>query len=603
MTRAAYRPVRWLGRWIAAAGLAFGSAAQSEPMRRFVPLSARVAACLAVVASLAAPVRAQTAEAQTAERVNAPFRVEAVLAPADLVEALAGVCGAACVEILEVPRGWDGARQLAAAVATPPDGPPVTARAWRPGTLDADDRPGADVPQRAVPTAWRGGQRHDWEVFGRHSAFVDLAPGRTLEAGPAASRAALDAALDEVRTDLLTQPARSAFVVPGAVDLWWTAEQAAEAARRARPRVLARVPLDALQAALPVLDTLNARAYVTAGPFGDALAHVANLAVYPDGYVERTMENGPPPLAQLLLVSTDAEPDTLAAPGWVRGYPAREYAAERPRWAYYGPRVYSSSDPAPTEQPLVRAVDVRVAPGRIARVIGPDTLVADRLLATVDLAALAGPATARAVESPELAYARAATPYRGVYADDREPGTVVAVEDGAAPVRFTLPADRYAVGVTSYCPAAGVGELLAAVASQPLAPCAGFSAQAYPESEAADLARSGGLVVVREHGPSAAVRLAWAVSWPAYRRSLLPAWAIPLAPDGEPERRRVGEWDALAVSALSDGTRVPGAPFAAYALFIDLDGRLVSVVGADASPGAARALAESLAATLAPATP
>lgn len=554
----------------------------------------RAAAGLAAVAVLAAPARSQTAE-----RVNAPFAVEAVLAPLDLVAALAGVCGEACVEVVEEPAGWGGSSQLATAVAAPPDGPTVTARAWRPDA--AFGTPAApDVPERAVASLWRGGQRRDWEVFGRHSASVELAPGRTLEAGPAASRAALDAALEAVRTDLLTQPPRRALVVPGTVRLWFTPAEADEAARRARPRITARVPVETLRAALPRADTLNARVVAAAAPFDGVLAHIAVLAVYPDGYAEQYMVAGPPPRAQLLLVSTDAVPDTLARPARVRGYPARVYATEQPDLAYYVSVVSDGS--ARPQQPLVRAVDVLVAPGRIARVVGPDTLLADRLLAAADLAALAGPVTARVIESPELTYARAATPYRGLYADERSPGTIVTVQDGVPPLWFTLPADRYAVGVPAYCEG-GAGIALAVVAAEPVAPCAGLSAEAYPDSEAARLARAGGLAVVHDHGASGAVRLAWAAAWPAYRRALLPAWAIPLEPSGAPERVRVGGYDALAYAATSAGGRVPGDAFAAYALLIDLDGRLVSVVGADASTERARERAETLAATLSPAPP
>ena len=566
-----------------------------------------------LLAFAAAPALAQSA----ASRIDAPYPVPASLAPEDLAAALGGVCEAApCVEIVDHPRVLRDEALAVTAVATPPGGPRVVARAWVPGALPEEKRPDRIVPATATERLWNGARRWDWSVFGQHAAYVEAAPGRSLEVAAAASRDAVDAALAAADVDALREaPPATAYVVPRSKQVFWSEAAAAEAAAAERPRYVALVPADRLATLLPQTEETGG-AKIESGsaryaPYPQTPDDPVTPTTYAHLIVPGGRGTGRGGAAEFSVYSRDpdaapAEPisatDYRTRRTTLRGYPALVTEGLAPDGTALPPYTEGSFPPTL----------LQLGGGREVSVGGTDSLLVVRLLDAFDVDALRS-APARPMPFAQSGpYGRGAgTAYVGAYEAPGRAGVVRAASGRGVEAEFVLPPGAFASspGAVGGCLGANpealeyattVEAAFVLVTPRPVAPCAGVGAPDYPASPAAELAREGGFVLLQDHGPSDALPLAWVETWPALRHGLLPAWAFPLAPAGPPERRAAGPYDVLAAPFTTDGGRVPGAPFAAEALFFEAGGHLLSVVAAAATPAAARAQAAAFAASLQP---
>ena len=579
---------------------------------------------LALLAALvAAPALAQPVPT----RVDAPYPVVASLSPDALQVALGRVaCGAEpCVELVDWPAVLRSDALAVTAVATPPGGPRVVVRAWVPGTLTGEKRPDRIVPASAEERAWNGARRWDWSVFGQHAAYVEAAPGRSVEVAAARSPEAVDAALRAVDVAALREaPPATAYVLPRSKRVFWTEAKAAEAAQDERPRFVPLVPPAQLQALLP---TIEERVWADVESGFTAYARPRSPqdnAATPAAYAlldipSLTGGGRSVPEARLWLRSVDpdaAPPEPATYDGYrtrrttVRGVPALVSEAIAPDGTPLSPLPKGAFPPTL----------LLLGSGREVSVESADSALAVRLLDALSFGAIRkAPAEPLPFAQVGHRYDRGVgTAFVGAYAAPGQPGVVRAgvvrarSEGGAEAgfeVEFALAPGAYASSpnVVGGCLGANADALeyatavLAAfvlVTDRPVDPCVGVGAPDYPASPAAELARAGGLVLLQDHGPADQTPLLWLESWPALRHSLLPAWALPLAPASPPARRAVGPYDALAASLTTEGGRVPGAPFAAEALFFEAGDRLLSVVAAAPTPAAARARADAFAAAL-----
>ena len=563
--------------------------------------------------------------AQLALRVNAPYAVPAALSPSTLMGALDRVsCRQSdpCVVVREAPSTFYDDALLVVVAAEPSEGPGMLVRAWLPELLPDDEHPRNAVPASATETAWRGVRRWDWSVFGRHAAYVEIASGRSVETGTAESRAAVDNALDRVDIERLQNaPDEPAYVLPLSRRLYWSPEEAQKAAAEERARFVSLILPTTLENLLPDApenewEVLTSSGFVPFYTGGESIpSSYAELAVH--------KEAGPLsiPDARITLLNFGPHLEDDVERGdrrtTVTGYPALVYDSTDATYTLSSPLLYDQVSRAVESGAIARPdsvqlIDVAVGEGRHVHAAGADTALAARLLRAVPFKMLAEVPSRQVAFAQRTRYVSSSTdPFVGVHALPGSPDRVRAVSAHGSAVEFTLASDQFvsSPAASTPCPHAIPRDFLvsdgirhrselAVLTSLSVDPCVGFAADGYPDSQAAVLARERGLVVVEEHGPIEQFPLAWVSSWPALRHALLPTWALPLMPSGPPEQRKAGPHQVLSYSLASDGERIPGAFFAVEALFLNLDGRLVSVVAAASTPADARNRADALAATL-----
>ena len=515
---------------------------------------------LTLLAALAAaPALAQPA----ASRVDAPYPVAASLSPDALQASLGGVaCGAEpCVELVDWPAVLRSDALAVTAVATPPDGPRVVVRAWVPGTLADEKRPDRAVPASAEERAWNGARRWDWSVFGQHAAYVEAAPGRSVEVAAARSPEAVEAALRAVDVAALrTAPPATAYVLPRSKRVFWTQAEAAEAAREDRPRFVPLVPPARLQALLPTIEERvwadvesGFTAYARSRSFQDNTALPAAYALL--DFPSLTGGQSAPD-ARLWLRSVDPEA-APPEPATYDGYRTRR-ATVRGVPALVSEGLARDGTPLPAEDAFAPTL-LLLGNGREVSVEGADSALVVRLLDALSFDALqAAPAELLPFAQVSRGYERGVgTAFTGAYAAPGQPGVVRArPEDGTAAgfeVEFALPPGAYASspGAVGGCLGANAEALeyatavLAAfvlVTDRPVDPCVGAGAPDYPASPAAEIARQGGLVLLQDHGPADQTPLLWLDSWPALRHSLSAGVGAPARPrrsSGSPHRRPI----------------------------------------------------------------
>ncbi len=159
------------------------------------------------------------------------------------------------------------------------------------------------------------------------------------------------------------------------------------------------------------------------------------------------------------------------------------------------------------------------------------------------------------------------------------------------------------LGLTHSYKGEGAQGTIAVLSRRALDPCTAF-ATAYPQSTVPQTVRDEPLALIRDHGDADATPLAWLQTWPALRHSLLPLWALPLAPEAEATRSRRAELGETITVALSiEPERGLDGPLAAEATFFVYRGRLMSVVAAGADRRAARDLLAATVASILPPRP